>query len=54
MLHYIVDPPMATVVTGYETENKYRIRNTLGQQIYFANESKQNLTVCAAWVCNLH
>ena len=27
------------VVTGWETENKYRIRNTLGQDVYFARES---------------
>lgn len=26
------------MVTNFETENKYRIRNTLGQQIYFAKE----------------
>ena len=28
------------VVTGWETENKYRVRNTLGQQVYFASERK--------------
>lgn len=28
------------VVTNFETENKYRIRNTLGQQVYFAKERK--------------
>ena len=28
------------VVTGWETENKYRVRNTLGQQVYFAAERK--------------
>lgn len=28
-----------TVVTGWETENKYRVRNTLGQDVYFARES---------------
>ena len=26
------------VLTGWETANKYRIRNTLGQQVYFAAE----------------
>ena len=31
---------LSAVVTGWETENKYRIRNTLGQQVYFAAESK--------------
>ena len=28
------------MVTGWETENKYRVRNTLGQQVYFAAERK--------------
>ena len=27
-----------TVITGFETENKYRIRNSVGQQVYFAAE----------------
>jgi len=26
------------VVTGWETKNKYRIKNSLGQQVYFAAE----------------
>ena len=30
----------APVLTGWETANKYRIRNTLGQQVYFAAERK--------------
>ncbi len=28
------------VMTGFETENKYLVRNTLGQQVYFAAERK--------------
>ena len=28
------------VMTGFETENKYLVRNTLGQQVYFAAESE--------------
>ena len=28
------------MVTGFETENKYVVRNTLGQQVYFAAEGK--------------
>ena len=28
------------VVTGFEMENKYRVCNTLGQQVYFASESE--------------
>ena len=32
--------PFPAVVTGWETENKYRVRNTVGQQVYFAAESK--------------
>ena len=26
------------VITNFETQNKYRVRNSLGQQIYFAAE----------------
>jgi hypothetical protein len=32
------------VLTGFETANKYRIRNTLGQQVYFAAEQSDCLT----------
>ena len=32
-----------SVMTGWETENKYRIMNTLGQQVYFAAERKLTL-----------
>ena len=28
------------VLTGWETENKYKVRNTLGQDVYFAAERK--------------
>ena len=28
------------VMTGFETQNKYLVRNTLGQQVYFAAESE--------------
>ena len=28
------------VLTGFETQNKYKIRNSLGQQVYFAAESQ--------------
>ncbi len=28
-----------TVLTGFETQNKYTVKNTLGQQVYFAAES---------------
>ena len=31
---------LSAVVTGWETENKYRVRNTLGQQVYFAAEGE--------------
>ena len=34
--HDLLSP---AVVTGWETENKYRVRNTLGQDVYFARES---------------
>ena len=36
---------LCAVVTGFETENKYLVRNTLGQQVYFAAESKFNPTL---------
>ena len=26
------------VLTGWETQNKYKVRNALGQQVYFAAE----------------
>ena len=32
-VHYIV-------LTGFETQNKYSVKNILGQQVYFAAESK--------------
>ena len=32
------------MITGFETENKYRIRNALGQQVYFAAESKAHFS----------
>ena len=31
---------MHAVVTGFETENKYKVRNSLGQQVYFATEGE--------------
>jgi len=31
---------MLSVVTGFETCNKYEIKNSLGQQVYFAREGK--------------
>uniref|UniRef100_A0A8B9MEC2 Phospholipid scramblase n=1 Tax=Accipiter nisus TaxID=211598 RepID=A0A8B9MEC2_9AVES len=30
--------PQRTVLTGFETNNKYEIKNTLGQRVYFAAE----------------
>lgn len=36
------------LVTGWETENKYRVRNTLGQQVYFAAEQSN---CCARQYC---
>ena len=33
------------VITGFETENKYRVRNAVGQQVYFAAESKTHLGI---------
>jgi len=36
------------VITGFETENRYRIRNAVGQQVYFAAEGTFNnvLSIC--------
>ena len=35
------------VLTGFETQNKYKVRNALGQQVYFAAEGEVNTqTVC--------
>ena len=39
-MHYCI---VHVVITGFETENKYRVRNALGQQVYFAAESKTHL-----------
>ena len=39
-LHHFV---FHTVLTGFETQNKYRVRNALGQQVYFAAESRQSV-----------
>ena len=41
--NYPVVKHFFTVLTGWETQNKYRVRNTLGQQVYFASESKLTL-----------
>ena len=37
--------PPPSVMTGCETANKYRIRNTLGQQVYFAAERKKTTLI---------
>nr|XP_033780399.1 phospholipid scramblase 2-like [Geotrypetes seraphini]XP_033780401.1 phospholipid scramblase 2-like [Geotrypetes seraphini] len=36
LIHQIVE--MVEVLTGFETNNKYEIRNSMGQQIFFAQE----------------
>lgn len=36
LIHQQVE--LLEVLTGFETENKYQIKNTLGQQVYFAAE----------------
>ena len=41
---------LVTVVTNFETENKYRIRNTLGQQVYFAKERKFVALLCIPYI----
>ena len=45
------------VFSGFETENKYRIRNTLGQDVYFAAESTYMYVrmwcCCVALLCLL-
>ena len=39
-LHLSLSPP---VLSGWETANKYQIKNSLGQQVYFAAEGKRLL-----------
>lgn len=39
--------PCHTVLTGCETRNKYRVLNSVGQQIYFAQEGMKFL--CCAY-----
>ena len=34
------------VLTDWETKNKYRVRNTLGQDVYFAAEGKYHHLSC--------
>ena len=47
----ILDEPFSpTVVTGFETQNKYLVRNTLGQQVYFAAEGEFDGIQCVG-VC---
>ena len=41
---------ISAVMTGFETENKYRVCNTLGQQVYFASESKYVVCSFCNWV----
>ena len=36
---------MLSVVTGFETCNKYEIKNSLGQQVYFAREGEPKLFI---------
>jgi len=31
---------MCAVLTSWETQNRYRIKNSLGQQVYFASEGE--------------
>ena len=38
-LHLKIFTLFSAAFTDWETENKYRIRNTLGQDVYFAAES---------------
>ena len=33
------------VITGWETNNKYRVLNSLGQQVYFATEGEITLQI---------
>ena len=32
--------PLLVVMTGFETQNKYKVCNALGQQVYFAAEGQ--------------
>lgn len=46
LIHQQVE--LLELVTGFETENKYRIRNTLGQDVFFAAE---NSNCCLRQYC---
>merc|ERR1711908_237228 len=35
---------MVEVLTGFETQNKYKILNSMGQQVYFAAEESDRCT----------
>ena len=39
---------LSTAITGWESKNRYRIRNTLGQDVYFAAEGKY-VYMCSAY-----
>jgi hypothetical protein len=41
LIHQLIE--MLEVLTGFETENKYVIKNAMGQQVYFAAESSDCL-----------
>ena len=36
----MVDFVLFSVITGWETCNKYQIKNSVGQQVYFAAEGR--------------
>lgn len=40
LLEYVFFISLYSVLTGIEMQNKYQIKNSLGQQIYFAYEGK--------------
>ena len=39
-----------SVLTNWETSNRYQIKNSVGQQVYFANEGKYGIPKWR-WVC---
>ena len=46
-----------SVMTGFETSNKYQVKNVMGQQVFFAGEGifhlcAENETLCVKFLTN--
>ncbi len=54
MISIVFDYCFCLVITNYQTENRYRIRNALGQQIYFAAERKCLIVKTSIFKLSVH